>query len=216
MPPDLIRDQRLPEEVVMRRLPVASAVLVLSAAVAAGGCTTSKATPSAKSTPMPTASTSPGASASVAPPSGQDRVFLSGAADAAQFEISAGKLAANRAADRRVREFGNRMVRDHGQEYQQLRTLGRELGMNVSATTGAQERDMLSMWSSMRGGPFDCSYAPVQYLAHADVVAGFESEASSGTNQRIREFAANELPMLRQHLDMARQNLSGLNCSAKG
>ncbi|MEN3310224.1 MAG: putative rane protein [Micromonosporaceae bacterium] len=195
----------------MRALP-ACAVLILFAAVAAVGCTaTSGAAPRANVTPMPSVSAGTG---SATPLSSRDTAFLGGAANAAQFEIEGGKLASSRATDQRVRQFGSRMVRDHEQGYQRLRALGQQLGVTVSAALTSQQRDILRIWSSLRGGPFSCSYTPVQYLGHAGVVAAFESEARLGGNQRIRDFATSELPTLQGHLDMASQNLTRLNCAA--
>jgi putative membrane protein len=187
---------------------VTSAVLLVSASMAVAGCTAATS-----ATPGTTSGTSLAPLVgSGSPLSSRDSAFLAVAASDAQFEIASGKLATTRAADQRLHQFGNRMVTDHGQEYQSLQAVAQASRLNLPTGPGADQRDILTIWSSLRGGPFDCSYAPAMYLGHAGVVAAFLDESVHGDSPRVRDFARNELPTLRDHLQMARQNLSGLHC----
>jgi putative membrane protein len=181
---------------------VAGIVAVLCAALAA---------PTAAVAASITATPSPAPSGQL---SARDRAFLTAAAHGAQFEVTSGKLAVDRAADPRIRAFGDRMVRDHGKEYQQLQELDRSLGLTPPAGPGTEQQKVIAIWSSLRGGPFDCSYAPVMFTDHHVDLGMYTAMAGHATDARVRAFAKAQLPVLRQHLQLADKNLTGLNCSA--
>ncbi|GII21534.1 DUF4142 domain-containing protein [Planosporangium mesophilum] len=151
-------------------------------------------------------------------PSGQlsarDKAFLNVAGQGARFEVVSGKLAADRAANPRVRAFGERMARDHGKEYEQLQQLGRSLGVTPPSGPGPDQQKVLTIWQSLRGGPFDCSYAPVMYADHEDDVGMYLLMSAHADDARVRAFAKAQVPVLQTHLALADKNLTGLNCSA--
>jgi putative membrane protein len=160
-------------------------------------------------------SRTPGGGASGSPQlSARDKGFLTRAAQAAQFEVASGKLAAGRAADARVRAFGDRMARDHGKEYQQLQSLDRTVGLTPPTGPGPDQQKVLAIWSSLHGGAFDCSYAPTMYADHEADLVTFMVMARQAGDPRIRAFAHGQLQTLHQHLQLAAKNLTGLNCSA--
>jgi putative membrane protein len=180
------------------RIPVvAGIVAALCAALAV------PAVPAAAATPTPGGQLS-----------ARDKAFLTAAGHGAQFEVTSGRLAVDRAADPRVRAFGDRMVRDHGKEYQQLQQLDRSLGLTAPAAPGAEQQKVIAIWSSLRGGPFDCSYAPVMFADHQDDLGMYMAMAGHAADARVRAFAKAQVPVLRQHLQLADKNLTGLNCSA--
>ncbi|GAA2333388.1 DUF4142 domain-containing protein [Dactylosporangium salmoneum] len=146
--------------------------------------------------------------------SAQDRTFLTQAAQVAQFEVTTGRLAGNQAASTAVRSFGQRMVADHGKELQQLQSLDQSLGVTSSTAPDADLQNLTAIWTTLHGGAFDCSYAPAIYALHAHDVLAFDDEAAHADNPQVRQFAAGQLPVLRQHLQMASKNLHNLNCSA--
>jgi predicted outer membrane protein len=73
---------------------------------------------------------------------------------------------------------------------------------------------VLAIWSSLRGGPFDCSYAPTIYADHELDTYVFTVMAKQADSAQVRAFASAQVPTLHHHLQMAAKNLTGLNCSA--
>ncbi|NJC73819.1 DUF4142 domain-containing protein [Planosporangium thailandense] len=162
----------------------------------------------------PAASPAPNGAGSATGLSAQDRDFLTAAGHGAAFEVAGGRLAADRAADPRIRVFGNRMVRDHGKELQQLQALDRTLGVTAPSAPGPDQQAVTAIWSSLRGGPFDCSYAPTMQADHEADLAAYTIAAQHTTNAQVRAFAKAQIPMLHQHLQLATRNLTGLHCAA--
>jgi putative membrane protein len=58
----------------------------------------------------------------------------------------------------------------------------------------------------MQGGAFDRDYIRGQISAHQETVQLFEYEIGSGQDSQLKNFAAQTLPALMQHLEMA-QNI---------
>jgi putative membrane protein len=163
---------------------------------------------------MAATSPAPGGAGSASPVSARDKAFLSAAARGAQFEVASGRLAVDRAGDPRIREFGNRMITDHGQELQRLQALGRSLGVAPPAALGKDQQAVMAIWSSIRGGSFDCSYAPTMQADHEADLGMYAAVSRYADNPQVRQFAKAQVPVLHQHLNQATRNLTGLNCSA--
>ncbi|MGC9669561.1 DUF4142 domain-containing protein [Planosporangium sp. 12N6] len=187
----------------------------LVAGIVAAGCAALAVPTAAVAAPISqTPAPGPSGPAPTGALTAQDRTFLTEAAQGARFEVAGGRLAADRGADQRIRAFGERMVRDHSREYQELQNLDRRLGVAPPAGVAPEQQKILAIWSGVRGGPFDCSYAPVMFADHQSDVTAFMMAAGHTGNPAVRAFAQSQLPMLRQHLQLADRNLSGLNCAA--
>jgi putative membrane protein len=160
------------------------------------------------------AGTSPAPGGAASPASARDKTFLNAAARGAQFEVASGRLAVDRAGDPRIRAFGNRMVTDHGQELQRLQALDRSLGVTLPTGPAKDQQAVMAIWSSLRGGTFDCSYAPTMQADHESDLGMYVAMSRYADNPKVREFAKAQVPVLEQHLNLATRNLTGLNCSA--
>ena len=54
----------------------------------------------------------------------------------------------------------------------------------------------------MKGTDFDNEYNTQQKQAHQDTISAFQTEASNGADADVKQFAAENLPILQKHLDM--------------
>jgi putative membrane protein len=189
------------------RVPIVAGIVAAVCMVLVPTVVGAPAVSAAAATPTPR----PG---SASPVSARDKAFLTAAGRGAQFEVAGGKLAVDRAADQRIRAFGNRMVRDHGQELQQLQSLDRTVRVTPPTGPASDQQAVTAIWSSLRGGPFDCSYAPTMQADHEADLEMYAFMARHADNAQVRAFAKAQVPVLRQHLQMATRNLTGLNCSA--
>ncbi|MGI5240795.1 DUF4142 domain-containing protein [Dactylosporangium sp. CA-139066] len=144
--------------------------------------------------------------------SAQDRAFVDAAGHGGAFEVAAGVLAGDRASDPALRAFGRRMVTDHSKAGDKLTALADSLGISVPGSPDSVQRAILSQWSSLAGAAFDCSYAPMMYADHVADVGLFEREAADGQNSKLRAFARDTLPALREHRATAATNVKNLTC----
>lgn len=130
--------------------------------------------------------------------------FASEAAQGGMAEVELGRLAAQRATDPSVREFGQRMVADHSKAGAELRAIASRKNLQLpNDMTSAQksERDKLAKLS---GAEFDKEYMTAMVKDHEDDVKAFETQSKDGNDPDVKAFAAKTLPTLQEHLQMAR------------
>lgn len=134
---------------------------------------------------------------------GPDRQFVIEAAQGGRAEVALGRLAQQRAGSAAVRRFGKRMVDDHSRANQELRDRSVSEGFRPPAGMG-EHTALYNRLSRLSGSGFDRVYMSEMVDDHRKDVAAFQSQARTGRNASIREFARNTLPVLREHLRMAR------------
>ncbi|MBX9602745.1 MAG: DUF4142 domain-containing protein [Bryobacteraceae bacterium] len=144
-------------------------------------------------------------SQSSAPSPAQDQEFARKAAMGGMFEVEAGRLAARQANAQKIKDFGNRMVKDHTAVNRELKQWARSNKMTLPATMGGEHQQHLRKLRSARGADFDRQYMMMMAEDHQKDVALFETQAGSGSNSDLKNFASKHLPSLREHLRMARE-----------
>lgn len=139
-----------------------------------------------------------------------DRQFVNKAATDGLAEVELGRLATQRAARPAVRSFGERMVTDHGRANAELAALARSKGLTMPMTLDPSAQAMRDRLSSLNGADFDRAYMSEMVRDHTEDVALFERQTEVSTDPDIKAWTARSLPMLREHLALARQVNSDL------
>jgi putative membrane protein len=134
-----------------------------------------------------------------------DREFVNKAAIGNVAEVELGRVAVQRAARPSVKSFGERMVTDHGRAGAELTTLARSKGMDVSNTLDVSHKAMRDRLSGLSGADFDRAYMSEMVRDHTEDVAAFERAAQTAADADVKAYAERSLPMLREHLALARQ-----------
>jgi putative membrane protein len=137
--------------------------------------------------------------------SSADKHFVSEAAEGGLAEVELGQLAASKASSQSVKDFGQKMVDDHGKANQELKDCAQKIGVSVPDHISAVEMAEKTKLSAYSGAHFDRAYMTDMVKDHRDDIAAFKREAASGQNPEIKEFAAKTLPTLEEHLRLAEQ-----------
>ncbi len=145
------------------------------------------------------------AAAQVQVVSDQDREFVNKAATGNLAEIELGRVAAQRAARPSVRSFGERMVTDHGRSNAELTSLARSKGIEVPTALEPSQQAVRDRLSALSGNDFDRAYMSEMVRDHTEDIALFERAAETSTDPDLKAWATRSLPMLREHLALARQ-----------
>jgi putative membrane protein len=186
----------------MRKLPVelhpraAVASMLLSIALGTSAQGTGKGT-------APDTGTSTGArtsSASVAP---ADREFVEKAAAGGMAEVHLGQMAQQNASSPQVKQFGARMVSDHGKANDELKQIAGAKGMQLPGTLDNKHMQDMQKLQSMKGADFDREYMKHMIADHKKDIAEFQKQAKSGKDADLKDFAARKLPTLQEHLKLA-------------
>ena len=134
-----------------------------------------------------------------------DREFVNKAATGGIAEVELGRIATQRAARPSVRSFGERMVTDHGRSNADLASLARSKGIEAPTALEPSQQAVRDRLSALNGNDFDRAYMSEMVRDHTEDIALFERAAETSTDPELKAWAAQSLPMLREHLALARQ-----------
>lgn len=139
-----------------------------------------------------------------------DNEFMVEAASGGLMEVELGKLAATNGASAQVKEFGAKMVTDHGQANEELKALAAQKGITIPSTPGADHQKHIDDLREKRGADFDKAYMSMMIDDHEKDVKNFEEASNDSKDADIKAFAAKTLPVLKQHHEMAKTIKDGL------
>ena len=132
-----------------------------------------------------------------------DREFAQKAAAGGPAEVEGGKVAEQKAANEKVKQFGARMVQDHGKANEELKQLASGKGLQLPTAPDAHQQQEMAKMQKLSGAEFDKAYMDHMVKDHKKDVAEFRKQASSGKDPDLKAFAAKPLPTLEEHLKLA-------------
>lgn len=155
-------------------------------------------------TPSPGTTPSPGASP-VAALTSAEKEFMTNAAQGGVLEVQLGNLASQKASNNDVKQFGERMATDHSRLGQRLQQLASNLNVTLPQELTSQQQSLVSRLEKLSGKAFDREYIKEMVSDHARDVSEFERAAAQVTNSELKQFVSEALPVLREHLQAARE-----------
>jgi putative membrane protein len=140
-------------------------------------------------------------------------------------EVQLGKLATQRAQSADVKQFAQTMVRDHSKAGDELKQLAAHNHMNVElpAQLDTKHQELMDKLSKLQGAEFDREYMNAMVDGHRDVLNDMQSRVDekpfggeregevqpeksvNAAAYSVNAWAAKTLPIVREHLDRARE-----------
>lgn len=130
------------------------------------------------------------------------KAFLTEAAEGAVAEVELGQLASQKAANDKVKSFGQQMVTDHGAANTELKQLADRKQVTLPTAMGRQQKIEHDRLSKLSGSAFDRAYVNLMVSDHQKDVAEFKKQSTQSTDADVKAFAAKTLPTLEQHLSL--------------
>jgi putative membrane protein len=140
--------------------------------------------------------------------------FVRQAAQGGLTEVAVSKTVATKAQDPKVRQFAEKMVQDHGKANDELQSLAKAKGLQVSTSLDAEHQATVQTLSRLEGAELDTAYGTQMKEDHAKTVALFQA-ATKLSDPDVAAFARKVLPTLRQHERLA-ADLPGALHTAEG
>lgn len=134
----------------------------------------------------------------------QDQQWLDYAATDNQAEIEECLLAEKKAHSPALKAFARLMVDDHVNIESQLAALVNGQSFSVPNGAGQKNAKTLSEMESLQGAQFDHRFLEHQISDHSDDLGKFSDEIRATQNPDIRSYASETLPILQQHLELAK------------
>jgi putative membrane protein len=132
------------------------------------------------------------------------QTFAQKAAAGGQFEIQSSQLALQKSKNDAVRQFAQRMIKDHTELADKLRTALEKAKMpEPQLKFSGQEQRMLTQLRGAEDAKFLWLFINDQVQAHKGAVKLLRRYAKRGKNADLKQFASEALPVVQQHLQLA-------------
>ena len=132
-------------------------------------------------------------------PSAPDAEFATKAAVGNVFEVEQAKLALERATDQRLKDFAQKMIRDHGDAEKKLTAAAEKAGIKPPMALDKPHQAKLDNLKTFTGTDFDKIYIADQIAAHAETVALLSDYKQNGQNSSLTSWAKDALPIVKNH-----------------
>jgi putative membrane protein len=129
--------------------------------------------------------------------------FVTKVAVSDMFEIQSSKLAAQK-GNENIRAFAQQMITDHTKTTNELKGLVGKAKAKLPSGLDAEHQKKLDQLQKLAADQFDATYASMQVQAHEEAVKLFEAYASTGDDAQLKAWAAETLPALKEHLQLAK------------
>jgi putative membrane protein len=139
-----------------------------------------------------------------------DALFAMKAAQGGMAEVQLGQLAAQKGTSPDVKSFGQMMVDDHTKANDNLKSVASQESMTLPTSPNAKDQALYTKLQNESGSKFDHDYVKAMVKDHQEDVKEFQKESTSGTDPQIKNFAAQTLPVLQQHLSKIQSIQSGM------
>jgi putative membrane protein len=135
----------------------------------------------------------------------EDRDFLREFASNNLLEVDLGKIAKQRGTEAGVKDYGQRMVTDHSKANRELLNVAAKGGLNFQPGMGPRHEELVDKFQKADKKTFDRMYMNLMVENHAKDLSKLEDEHRSAHSTAVRNYVANMLPVIRQHLNMAQR-----------
>jgi putative membrane protein len=145
--------------------------------------------------------------------------FRAKASSSDAFEVLSSKIALTHATTPELKDFARMMITDHTASTDKLVALGgiSKKSLKTKMEPGSDGKwkendlldsshaDELNSLDSKSNGDFNKTYIDDQVNGHKDMVSLLEDYAKNGDNAKLKQFASDILPTVREHLAKAQQ-----------
>jgi len=134
-----------------------------------------------------------------------DAEFVKMAASGGMHEVELGKVAADKAKDPAVKEFGQKMVTDHGKVNEELKKMAKEFGFAVPDKMLEEHQKEFDRFKNLTGDQFDREYVKHMIKDHEEDVAEFTRASKEAKSPAVKAFALKTLPVIQEHLEAVKK-----------
>jgi putative membrane protein len=129
----------------------------------------------------------------------QDKKFMTEMAQGLMSEVKLGEMAEKQGQDQRVKEFGKRMVEDHGRDLQELKQLASQKNVTLPDAPNKEQRAEAAKLSKLSGKDFDKEYVKYEVKDHQHDVEETGKEIKTTTDPDLKKFASAEHDTVSTH-----------------
>jgi putative membrane protein len=137
-----------------------------------------------------------------APPSQQDRNWMTENAQTDLAEITVGQLAAQKGGSQAIKQAGQTLANDHRQALTQLQQLAKSMNVPLPSSPNQMQQQQAQQLKGASGANFDQTFLRTQIQDHQTSINNTQQELKSGSNPQVKQRAQQYLPVAQKHLQM--------------
>lgn len=138
------------------------------------------------------------------------QTFLTIAVEEQHVAIELGQLAAQRAENKQVKEFGAKMVENHKKVRREAEELASKHHVSLPTKLTPEDKKKVDELSQLSGHEFDRAYMNFTLQNHETTLEEFQHHLKTMRYPDLREWFTSTLPVLKEHRDRARTVLASL------
>jgi len=143
---------------------------------------------------------------------GDEKTFILPVVSGGMMEVEAGNLILQKSGNKAVKEFAAMMVKDHTKANHDLELIAKSKGIALPAVLPEPQMKHMEKMKELSGRSLDVHYVTMMIDDHANTEALF-GQASRYTDQDLKRFILNTLPIIQMHHKKAVQLGKDLNIS---
>jgi len=134
-----------------------------------------------------------------------DQQFVNFAAQTDMVEANLGQLAQTVATTQPIKDYGQMLVTDHTNDYNQLYAAAHQANLNMpNAIDAEHNKAMIDPFQKLKGAAFDHRFVTEMIAGHTKAIEVYKKEAADAQNPALKSYAETALPVLQKHLTDAK------------
>jgi putative membrane protein len=134
-----------------------------------------------------------------------DAAALKQLAQANLNEVEAGKIGASKAQSPDVKQFGQKMVEDHGRMYEDLKSLAQRKDVAVPDKAALKDLAQMKLLERKSGADFDRAYMEHMVKDHEKDLADVKNIAAKAKDPEFKAAVQQAIPTIEEHLKLAQR-----------
>jgi putative membrane protein len=138
-------------------------------------------------------------------PSPMDKMFVRKALQGGMAEVQLGQLTLQKSNNDQVKQFAQKMIDDHTKLGEQMKPVAQQLGVPIPDSPSKKDKATMAKLQALSGSAYDQAYIKDMIKDHKQDLSEFQTEASSGQDQTVKEAASQGSKVIAQHLQLIEQ-----------
>jgi putative membrane protein len=134
-----------------------------------------------------------------------DKMFVKNAMQGGMAEVQLAQLTLQKSTNDQVKQFAQRMIADHTKMNEQMKPVAQQLGVQAPTDISKKDKKTMAELQGLSGPAYDQAYIKDMVKDHKKDLSDFQSEASSGQDQTVKDAANQGSQVISQHLQMIQQ-----------
>jgi putative membrane protein len=134
-----------------------------------------------------------------------DKMFVKKALQGGMAEVQLGQLTLQKSNNDQVKQFAQKMIDDHTKLGDEMKPVAQQLGVSMPDGPSKKDKATMAKLQALSGPAYDQAYIKDMIKDHKHDLSDFQTEASSGQDQTVKDAANQGSKVIAQHLQMIQQ-----------